>query len=157
MPSINRLGVLYISASLTFVLHHMTSFWQWIVSRCEASINKSFKCASVVWLGLLSFCACTTKVTAPLRKKGADLNPIHSLKQSHFDWPAILSEKKKKEYIYIFFFFALSPWDLEFIVLQHHWAEIWGTQGEMRKLRHTGRKKPFTRLYSKSQDNQDQT
>ena len=103
LPSMNRLGVLYISASLTFALHHMTSFWQWIVSRCEASITRSFNCASVVWLGLFSFCACTTKVTALLRKKGADLNPIHSLKQSHFDWPANLSgkkKKKKKEYIF---------------------------------------------------------
>ena len=76
------------------MLHHMTSFWQWIVSRCEASINRSFNCASVVWLGILSFCTCTAKVTAPLKKKGADLNPIHSLKQSHFDWPASLSARK---------------------------------------------------------------
>ena len=115
LPSMNRLGVLYISASLTFALHHMTSFWQWIVSRCEASITRSFNCASVVWLGLFSFCACTTKVTALLRKKGADLNPIHSLKQSHFDWPANLSgKKKKKKNIY---FLALNPWDLELIAL----------------------------------------
>lgn len=100
----NRLGVLYISASLTFALHHMTSFWQWIVSRCEASINRSFNCASAVWLGLFSFCACTTKVTALLRKKGADLSPIYSLKQIHFDSPANLSAKKKKKNIYIFCF-----------------------------------------------------